>query len=67
MIHLHMNIPCQRQSKEGYLSPIKAVTIPLKLDLSGVATQAGDFKASDIDTALGPLFISNSKRNEKLL
>lgn len=40
--------------KEGYLSPIKAVTIPLKLDLSGVATQAGDFKASDIDTALDP-------------
>lgn len=40
--------------KEGYLSPIKAVTIPLKLDLSGVSTQAGDFKASDIDTALDP-------------
>lgn len=40
--------------KEGYLSPIKAVTIPLKLDLSGVQTQAGDFKASDIDTALDP-------------
>ena len=40
--------------KEGYLSPIKAVTIPLKLDLTGVSTQAGDFKASDIDTALDP-------------
>lgn len=40
--------------KEGYLSPIKAVTIPLKLDLSNVATHAGDFKASDIDTALDP-------------
>lgn len=40
--------------KEGYLSPIKAVTIPLNLDLSGVQTQAGDFKASDIDTALDP-------------
>ena len=40
--------------RDGYLSPIKAVTIPLKLDLSGVATQAGDFKASDIDTALDP-------------
>ena len=40
--------------KEGYLSPIKAVTIPLRLDLSGVAVQAGDFKASDIDTALDP-------------
>ena len=40
--------------KEGYLSPIKAVTIPLKLDLTGVSTQAGDFKSSDIDTALDP-------------
>lgn len=40
--------------KEGYLCPIKAVTIPLSLDLSGVSTQAGDFKASDIDTALDP-------------
>ena len=43
-----------RAIKEGYLSPIKAVTIPLKLDLSGVSTQKGDFKASDIDTALDP-------------
>ena len=40
--------------KEGYLSPIKAVTIPLKLALTGVSAQAGDFKASDIDTALDP-------------
>lgn len=40
--------------KDGYLSPIKAVTIPLTLDLSGVSAQAGDFKASDIDTALDP-------------
>lgn len=43
-----------RAIKDGYLSPIKAQTIPLKLDLSGVATQAGDFKSSDIDTALDP-------------
>jgi superfamily II DNA or RNA helicase len=40
--------------KEGYLCPIKAVTIPLELDLSGVGTQAGDFKAGDLDTALDP-------------
>ncbi|MGN1133789.1 MAG: DEAD/DEAH box helicase [Oscillospiraceae bacterium] len=44
--------------KEGYLSPIKAVTIPLKLDISSVTTQAGDFKASDIDTALDPYLYS---------
>lgn len=44
--------------KEGYLSPIKALTIPLKLDLTGVSMQAGDFKASDIDTALDPYLYS---------
>lgn len=40
--------------KEGYLSPIKAVTIPLKIDISGVGVQGGDFKAGDIGTALDP-------------
>lgn len=40
--------------REGYLSPIKAVTIPLRIDFSGVGVQAGDFKAADIDTALDP-------------
>lgn len=40
--------------KEGYLSPIKALTVPLKLDLSQVGVQAGDFKAGEIDTALDP-------------
>ena len=40
--------------KEGYLSPIKALTIPLKLDLSGVGIQSGDFKSGDIATALDP-------------
>lgn len=40
--------------KEGFLAPIKALTIPLKLDLTGVSQQAGDFKASEIGTALDP-------------
>ncbi len=40
--------------KEGYLSPIKALTIPLELDLSNVGQQAGDFKTSDLGTALDP-------------
>lgn len=40
--------------KEGYLSPIKALTLPLKLDLSGVGVQAGDFKSGEIATALDP-------------
>ncbi|MFS0820780.1 DEAD/DEAH box helicase [Bacillus sp. 1P02SD] len=40
--------------KAGYLSPIKALTIPLTLDLSTVGQQAGDFKTSDLGTALDP-------------
>lgn len=40
--------------KEGYLSPIKAVTIPLKVDLTWVGMQSGDFKAGDLGTALDP-------------
>ncbi len=43
-----------RAIKDGYLCRIEAHTIPLKLDLSGVSMQSGDFKASDIDTALDP-------------
>ena len=43
-----------RAIREGYLSPIKAMTIPLKLSLAGVSIQAGDFKAGDIATALNP-------------
>lgn len=40
--------------RSGYLSPIKALTIPLKMDLTGVGIQTGDFKAGDIGTALDP-------------
>ena len=46
--------PLPRAIHEGYLSPIKALTIPLKLDLNGVGVQAGDFKNSDLSTALDP-------------
>lgn len=43
-----------RAIKEGYLSQIKAITIPLKVDLSGVGVQSGDFKLGDLGTALDP-------------
>lgn len=43
-----------RAIREGYLSPIKALTLPLQLDLSGVGVQSGDFKAGDLGTALDP-------------
>ena len=43
-----------RAIRDGYLCPIKAQTIPLRLDLSGVGIQSGDFKAGDLGTALDP-------------
>ncbi|MCT1904090.1 DEAD/DEAH box helicase [Oceanobacillus sojae] len=44
--------------KSGYLSPIKALTIPLELDLTKVGQQAGDFKTSDLGSALDPFLES---------
>lgn len=51
--------------KEGYLSPIKAVTIPLKIDMSAVGVQAGDFKSGDIATALDPYLESIAEEMKK--
>ena len=52
--HLAYEYTLPRAIKEGYLSKIRAVTVPLKLDLSSVGVQAGDFKTSEIGTALDP-------------
>jgi len=40
--------------KEKYLTPIKAQTIPLDIDISNISIQAGDYKTSEIGTALDP-------------
>lgn len=40
--------------KEGYLTPIRALTIPIKIDFTGVGTSAGDYKPGDVATALDP-------------
>ena len=40
--------------REGYLCKIVAQTIPLKLDISGVGSQSGDYKAGDLGDALDP-------------
>lgn len=51
--------------RDGYLSPIKALTVPLTLDLSSVSMQAGDFKASEIGTALDPYLEQIAAEMEK--
>ena len=38
--------------KDGYLCKIKALTLPLQIDLAGVGMQSGDFKASDLDNVV---------------
>lgn len=40
--------------KDGYLCPIRAVTIPLEIDLTGVKIQAGDFQMKALGHALEP-------------
>lgn len=40
--------------KEGYLSPIKALTIPLEIDLTTVKQQSGDFAVGDLGNVLDP-------------
>lgn len=39
---------------DGFLSRIKAVSLPLKIDLTGVRMQGGDFAAADLDDRLAP-------------
>lgn len=40
--------------KDGFLCPIKALSIPLTIDLTGVAQQNGDFQAAGLGNALDP-------------
>lgn len=40
--------------KDGWLCKIKALSIPLAIDLRSVSTQAGDYKLSDLGDALLP-------------
>lgn len=40
--------------KGGYLSPVFVQTVPLRIDLSGVTVQSGDFQASSLGSALDP-------------
>ena len=39
---------------EGYLTPIRALTVPIQIDFTQVGTTAGDYKPGEIATALDP-------------
>ena len=40
--------------RDKWLSPIYVQTVPLQIDLSGVAVQSGDFQAASLGSALDP-------------
>lgn len=40
--------------KDGFLSPIKALTLPIEIDVSAVKQSSGDFSVSGLGTALDP-------------
>lgn len=40
--------------RDGYLSPISVQVIPLEVDISGVATAAGDYVSSALSSAIEP-------------
>ena len=44
----------ERAVKEGYLCPIRAKFVPLKLDITGVKVTHGDYQAKDLGNALDP-------------
>lgn len=43
-----------RAIRDGYLSPIRALTLPLEMDLRGVKTQNGDYQAAALGSTLEP-------------
>ena len=43
-----------RAIKEGYLCKIRALTIPLNIDMTAVRSQSGDYVLGDVGTALDP-------------
>jgi superfamily II DNA or RNA helicase len=43
-----------RAIRDGWLCPIRALTIPLKIEMDGVKVSAGDFQAGAVGTALDP-------------
>lgn len=51
--------------REGFLCPIRALTIPLRIDISQVGVTAGDFKAGEIGTALDPYLEQIASEMEK--
>lgn len=48
--------------RDGYLCKIKAQTVPLKIDITGVGMSAGDYAAGALGTALDPYLEQIAKK-----
>lgn len=46
--------PIAQAISEGYLCPVRAKCLPLKIDLEGVKVSHGDYQANDLGNALDP-------------
>ncbi|MGN0585038.1 MAG: DEAD/DEAH box helicase, partial [Ruminococcus sp.] len=51
--------------KEGYLVPIKALTLPVQIDMTNVGTSAGDYKAGEVAEAIDPYLHQIANEMEK--
>lgn len=41
---------------EGYIAPIKVLTLPVEVDIRGVRQKAGDYDADQLDTTIAPYY-----------
>lgn len=55
---LAMQYDMAQAIRDGYLCPIEALTVPLKLDISKVSVRTGDFAVDELGTALDPYLSS---------
>lgn len=46
---------------QGYITPIKVLTLPLEIDISGVHQRQGDFNQDEIDSVLAPQYRAVAK------
>lgn len=53
-----IDVPLVRLIKENYLCPITIKSVPLKIDLSSVHLQAGDFSDEELGHALEPYLLT---------
>lgn len=57
--------PLTRAIREKHLCPIRAMTIPLDIDITGVKTQNGDYAVGDVGTALDPYLEAIAEQMKK--